>query len=337
MEIRSAALVEKEIQSGQLFRGYLVFGEEDHFHRRIVSCLELRFSGGTEVLQGDEITWEGLGELVGQPSFFGPKLWVVKSAQSLFSDGTGFRSMHISPENCLVLLCPVRSNPAPGAFLTWWDQLGGKIVEARELSFSEARDWVRDKARRDGFNLTVDGAEMLVSIAGRSVEVLENELAKIELYVGSGSEPPGQKRAVRQISSQTVLACAARDPEVNSFNFIDAIASRNLARALSELDDLKSRGTSAVLIVAMLASHLGLLWRVKEQDMKGVPQSAHAQVLGVHQYAAKKALDQSRGWTFGQLEAALRLLCRVDEDIKTGKMDPATGLDFLVLSICKIQ
>ncbi len=332
MKPQGAALAVKQIVPGKTGPGYLVFGEEVYWHRRLAETVSASFPGGEEILPGDETTWVALRDLLAQPSFFGPQLWVVREAQTMFEESDDRWIDGIPPGSCLVLSCGVKDNPAPDAFLEKWERLGGRLVEAVEPSFSEAARWVTETLSRDGFRVTGDAVESLVTITGRSIERLEMELAKIETYVGTSH---GETKP--EVNAHVVLQCASQDPDKTSFGLIDAVAARSAGKAIAEYLDLKARGANPVMVVSLLASHFGLVWRAKEAGLKGISQGALPKALGVHPYSAKKASQEARHWTFSQLESALSLLCTVDENVKRGRMDPDRAMDYLLSSLCRNQ
>jgi DNA polymerase III delta subunit len=332
MKAQSAPLAVKGISLGKAAPGYFVFGEEAYWHRRLVQTVAASFPGAAESLAGDEMPWEALRDLLAQPSFFGPQLWVIREAQSMFAVGDDRWIDGIPERNCLILTCPVKDNPAPAAFLEKWERLGGRLVEAVEPSFPEAAKWVTEKVSRDGFKVTGEAVESLVSIAGRSIERLEKELEKIETYMGAA-----QGGTKLEIAAHVVLQCASQDPDKTSFGLIDAVAARNAGRAIAEYLDLKARGANPVMVIALLASHFGLVWRAKEAELKGISQSDLPKALGVHPYSARKASQEARHWTFSQLESALSLMCTVDEKVKRGRMDPERAMDYLLSSLCSAQ
>lgn len=332
MRAKSAALALKELGPGTFAPGYLVFGEETHWHRQVIASIAASFPGGSETLAGDETTWEALRDLLAQPSFFGPQLWVVREAQRMFPDAGGRFVDGVAPGSCLVFSCDCKDNPAPRQFLEKWEGIGGRLIEAAEPSFAEASAWVMETFKQDGFKTTRDAVDSLVSITGRSIERLEQEIGKIEAYIGA---PSGGLRS--EVTTHIVAQCASQDPEKTAFGLIDAVSARNSGKAFSEYQDVRARGANPVMIISLLASHFGLIWRAKEAEMQGVSQSALPKALGVHPYPARKASQEAKRWTFGQLTTALYLMCTVDENIKRGRMDPDRAMDYLLSHLCRAQ
>ncbi len=332
MRAQSAELLAAEIAKGATAPGYLVFGEESYWHERLISVLAGTSAAGAETLSGGDVTWDSVRDVLSQPSFFGPQVWIVRGAQDLFKSADERYIDAISPGACVLLSCVVKDNPAPKAFLAKWECLGCKLAEAAEPSFAEASRWILERLQNDGFRIAPDAAETLITVTGRSIERLDKELEKIEAYLGSPKEA-GQKAA---ISVQAVLQCASADPEKTSFGLLDAVAARNAAKTFQEYQDLRARGANPVAIIALLASHFALVWRAKEAELRKTPRQEMGRALGVHPYAAKKASAEGRSWTYGQIETALRTLCAVDEDLKRGRIDPDRAMDYLLSKMCRI-
>lgn len=229
----------------------------------------------------------------------------------------------MAPGNCLLLSAITQANPAPKAFTQAMSKLRGVVVRVAEPSWRDASRWIRERLRTDGYTITRDALENLILIAGRSIGRLDKEIEKLELFVHPQT----------RITASHVLDCVSPDPQMNTFAFVDAVANKNTAKAFSEVEDLRSRGVSPIFMIAVLGSHFGLMWRVKESSQKGITQDSLGRALGVHPYAARKAFDQSRQWTFSQLEKAIRLLCDVDESLKTGKTDPVSSMDYILVNL----
>lgn len=326
---KNAASVIKEIQAGDVAPVYLLYGEERYWHDAFGEALSVRFQGMVEILPGDETGWEDLRAMVCQLSFFGPRAHILKDAHLMpdFKGDPGIRS--VAPGNCLVLSCPVKANPLGAKALSAWGKLGMQTVEATVPSFSEAVKWVKDRFSDAGLKASGEACENLVSITGRSIQRLSCETEKIRLYMATASSG--------RVTSRIVSQCVSEDPEKTAFGFVDAVAAKNGREALSEMAQLEGRGANPIMLLALLASHFVLLWRAKERMRNENTQGAIEKTLGVHVYSARKALKQSKLWTFQELEDAVSTLCRVDESIKTGRTDPSSGLRFAVLSLCYMR
>lgn len=301
----------------------MIYGDEAYWHDRLIDLLSDAFPDGTEHVSGDETSWQELRDLLAQPSFFGPRLWIVRGAKHLFDKKPENRIDVVTPGNCLLLSAETKANPAPKKFIQALSKFGGVVVRVAQPSWREASYWIRERLRQDGYTITRDALENLILIAGRSIERLDKEIEKLELFVQPQS----------RITLPHVLDCVSADPQMNTFAFVDAVANKDTVKAFSEVEDLESRGVSPVFMIAVLGSHFGLMWRVKDSTQKGIAPDSLGRTLGVHPYAARKALAQSQKWSFEQLKKAIRLLCDVDESFKIGKIDPDTSMDYILVNL----
>ncbi len=317
---------EKRILSGEIAPAYFIYGDETYWHDRFIQILSETFTDGAEYLSGDDTTLQQLNELLTQISFFGPKLWVVRGASELFDQKSNQPETNIyaiAPGNCLLLSSVTKTNPAPRSFIRFIRKLGGEVLKATEPSWRDASIWIRESLTADGYTITRNAQENLILIAGRSLKRLGQEIEKLKLFIHPQT----------RITAEHVADCVSPDPEMNTFAFVDAVANKNLGKAFSEVEDLKVHGVNPIFMIAVLGSHFGLMWRTKEAVQSGVNQSSLGTSLGVHPYAAKKAFEQSKRWSFSQMEKALRLLCHVDESLKTGNMDIASSMDYVLVRL----
>jgi len=324
-----------------------VYGEEAYWHERIIGLLAELFPESTEYLSGNETTWPELSEYLSQPSFFGPRLWVVRGAKELLAQMPDDWVDAVAPGNSLLLSSVAKENPTSKQFNQVFKKAGGQVIQASQPSFAEAASWVRNRLKEDGFTITKDALDNLILIVGRSIERLEKEVEKLELYVSETSRAISEekdgagkgkgKSQIPSISVSHVVECVSPDPEMSTFALVDAVATRNAKQAFSEVQELFARGVNAIFIIAVLGSHFGLMYRAKEAGLRGSSTDAVGRELGVHPYAGKKALAQSANWTFSEIENAIFLLCGVDEAIKLGKTDPVSAMDYVLAELMKRQ
>ena len=189
------------------------------------------------------------------------------------------------------------------------------------------------------------------------IHVLLNELEKASAYVGSRAK----------ITREDTAAVGTQSSQENIFALLDAVGNRDARRALAEVEKLLETGDKpdgvAARTFVMLARHLRHLWGAKylaEQRLGGynvksglppeVQGALSGEMLGMTQrqsFLLKGLQEQSRGWTYPALRAALTRLLASDLVMKGIKPeaalnisapsdDPASNLRLLVVSLCQI-
>ncbi len=115
----------------------------------------------------------------------------------------------------------------------------------------EATEMVRERARRRGLTFAGDALDSFVLLTGGDTRQVENELEKLDLYLG-------ESRKV-EASHVTEMVPISRAGVI--FELSNALAARDLARALHLVKRLLDQGESAIgiLLVAMIPTVRNLL------------------------------------------------------------------------------
>jgi DNA polymerase-3 subunit delta len=203
------------------------------------------------------------------PFFGGEKLVWLKSATFLADDQTG-RAQAVT--DALEKLAETLGGglPASTRFLlsavgvdkrrTFYKALGklGKVevfdkVDAGKSGWEEAAaEIVEQSARERGLRLSADALELFTLLTGGERRLIENELEKIDLYLGA---------ARREVNAEDVRLLVPLSREGIVFELGNALAERDLNRALSLLDQLLFQGETAIgiLLVALIPTVRNLL------------------------------------------------------------------------------
>ena len=70
---------------------------------------------------------------------------------------------------------------------------------------------------------------------------------------------------------------------------------------------------------------------------QGLPPREVQRRLGIHPFVAEKTERQARQYRVEQLEAALRLLLRTDQAIKTGEAEPELALELFIWDLPRVS
>lgn len=203
------------------------------------------------------------------PFFGGEKLVWLKSATFLADDPTG-RAQAVT--DALEKLAETLGGGLPGStrFLlsaigvdkrrTFYKTLGklGKVevfdkVDAGKSGWEEAAaEIVEGCARERELRLSADALELFTLFTGGERRVIENEIEKIDLYLG-------QTR--REVNADDVRLLVPLSRAGIVFELGNALAERNLNRALGLLDQLLFQGETAIgiLLVALIPTVRNLL------------------------------------------------------------------------------
>ncbi len=185
--------------------------------------------------------------------------------------------------------------------------------------------WVVKKAELAGAEIGGDAAQLLVQKLGKDLQLLEQEIEKLALYVGSGGE----------ITEAIVAELTVRQLEENIFLLVDAVANLRMEEGFQLLYDLLKNKEEPVKILALMARQFRIILLAKEAARTGYSERDIASLLSIHPYVAKLALQQGRRFGEEQLQRILMKLAELDYEIKSGRIDKVLAVEMFMFYVNK--
>jgi DNA polymerase-3 subunit delta len=197
------------------------------------------------------------------------------------------------------------------------------VVQVTALKENECREWIMGEVRRQGVQITPDGAARLILSVGTNLRMLRSEIEKLALYAGEGGT----------IDEAVVDALATRTMEQNIFVFIDEVVRVRVDRAMRMMYDLLKNKEEPIKLLFMITRQVRIMYQVKVQSGRGYTLQQIAQQLGTHPYAAKVAKEQGNRFSVKVLERLLMELAEIDYKVKTGQVNDRAALEMFLLSL----
>jgi DNA polymerase III delta subunit len=176
-----------------------------------------------------------------------------------------------------------------------------KIQKFNPLRPQEVAHWIQERAKKLNLNLDYQIVKKLSEMHGSNLQVLENELEKIYLYLYNSPPTSGfSLENLDKISSYSI--------DENFFQLLDAIGDRNRSKAFTILQNLIERQT----VDDWYLFHL-LVKQVRQiyQHFGGVS-------MKIHPYVAEKIARQSKKWSKKEIFKAMESLLEIEWSIKRG-------------------
>ncbi|WP_026485590.1 DNA polymerase III subunit delta [Caldanaerobius polysaccharolyticus] len=195
----------------------------------------------------------------------------------------------------------------------------GTVYEFEKLKPYEVERWLVDYAARKGVRLEAAAASYLVQMA----HDLRSGVNCVDVLI-SFVYPN------KSIGLGDVRNFYGRLVDDNIFDFIDSV-QRGSGSSAKILTDLIGSGVNSIYILSMLEWQYRLLIKAKLLLIQGV--SGAEERLGVHKYAAKKALDIARRYNLRYFIKGMRLCLAVEHDVKTGAIKDEWALEVLLAKL----
>jgi len=225
-------------------------------------------------------------------------------------------------------------------------QIFDKLDSSRGGWEEEATELVQARAKKRKLQFSDDALELFVLLTGGDTREIENELEKIDVYLDKG----------RAISADLVRELVPLTREGVIFDLSNALAERDLERALEMVRQLLDQGESAIgiLLVAVLPTVRNLLLAkdLMEQHRISRPHAPFPFISVVNRLPANATAHLPRkkdgtinAWTLGlaaqnahrftteQLIAAMQACLTANLQLVTTQLDHELVLTELVVKI----
>lgn len=203
----------------------------------------------------------------------------------------------------------------------------GVVVRFPAMTERDAPRWLQERARHLGKSLAPQAALFIVEQVGAEPELLVREIEKLVAYVGAKDriELGDARQSVSVMRTHTV------------FEMLSHVSEGDPQRALATLKRLLLAGEQPLIILALLARHLRIVWQVRDGLDRGLPQPEIAKKLNLFPSAMKGYVQQAKTFPQSKLYRFHRALCETDMALKLSSTSPSLLLEDFILSLCVRQ
>lgn len=255
--------------------------------------------------------------------FYGKKLIIIKNAASNESFQEKFfkNAKRFINSKDVILFFEEGEVPEKNRLVKFLRNHGSS-EEFELLEGEKLKKWAEKEFK--GYQTKIDpkALSLLLDFVGNDLWQLSNEIKKIINY-----------KKKQEIEVEDIELLVRPKVEAAIFETIDAIASRNKKRALSLIHKHLERGDPPLYLLSMINFQFRNLLMVKSQKFNVYYPAMISKKLGIHPYVARKAVEQSKRFSLGELKKIYQKIFQLDLAIKTGKLDGGTALDLFISEV----
>lgn len=317
---------------------YLFYGNEPLLLDEAVNSLRriLVPEGGdwnTEFFYGDSVSIEEVVNSASTAPFFaGRRLIVVKNIPWLSvknEDGKDDALLPLlsyleAPSNDTCLVFTVRGQVDKRRKLVSAIAKAGRVVEFVVPTGSQLNIWLERRFQKAGKKVSGEVIHYLTLVAGENLAFLAMEVDKLCLYCGQKQE----------ITMEDALQVVSKSSLLSIFEMLDAVSSRQAARAVELYRGMVRQGEAEQKILVMLAKQLRDMLAVQSMLEQGYRQGDIAKELGLHPYVAGKYQRMSGQFSRRELIGSLEILLAADIANKSGEGELYALLEIAIMRIC---
>jgi DNA polymerase III subunit delta len=284
---------------------------------------------GREVLDARETPAEAIARSAETlPLGVSTRLVAVRHCQALAAKGAEPLRDYITrpaPSTCLLLLADEALTAERDRKAHWLlDVVPASATVTLVVRKGRAlQDWLRQRAASEGYTVTEDAARLLVQWTGDDPVTLLAELRKAALAGGPDNVTVGANEVKAVVGEHRVNGV---------FDLTRAVEQRNLAKALTTLDELLVT-EEPMLLLAVLAREVRRAWTVREWAQRGQTADQIARMLRIPPGVAESIVARTRGSAGERLPRQLERCWQVERRLKSSG-EPRAELTALVAELC---
>ncbi|MEV7551754.1 DNA polymerase III subunit delta [Amycolatopsis sp. NPDC089917] len=307
----------------------LVLGEEELLIERAVRSASDAAKAADPTadltrIRVSDLTVPALAEMVSPSLFAEGRVIVLESAHDISQElSDGVMAYVKAPADGIVLVV-VHSgggrSKAAKALPAALKKAGAEIVECPKLTKpAERESFVRNEVRRVGGK--IDGAAVLALIDAVGSDLRELSSAATQLVADAGGT----------VDEQAVRRYHRGRADVNGFAVAEKAVAGDKTAALESLRWAMQLGVPHVLVADALADAVRTIARVSGAG-RGNPNQMAGE-LGMPPWKVRKAQGQARGWGQDGLATAMRIVARLNAEVKGVAANPEYALERAVLEV----
>jgi DNA polymerase-3 subunit delta len=307
----------------------LVLGEEELLIERAVrdTLTAARAIDATAELtrvRVSDLTAPELAELVSPSLFSEGRVIVLESAQDISQELADAVASYLKDPADGVVLVVVHTgggrSKAGKTLPAALKKAGAEVTECPKMTKpAEREQFVRHEVRRAGGKIDPAGVAALVDAVGSDLRELSSAATQLVADAGGSVDAEAVRRYHRGRADVTGFAVAEK------------AVSGDRSAALESLRWAMQLGVPHVLVADALADAVRTIARVAGAG-RGNPNQLAGE-LGMPPWKIRKAQGQVRGWNQDGLATAMRVVARLNAEVKGVAADPGYALERAVLQV----
>lgn len=200
----------------------------------------------------------------------------------------------------------------------------GIVVKVPRLYDNQLGPWINYMAKKYGKSITPEASMALRQWVGTNLSEMNNEIAKLALYIGEKTEitPEAIKNVVSRVKTDTV------------FELVNSMGQSDRASSFQLLANLLDGGQSEIGVLAMITRHYRILLLCQEAVKEGLTPNQIAARAGVHPFFVKDYLSQAQRQPQKHLLKVYDVLLDTDRALKSSPVSSHLWLENLVVQAC---
>ncbi len=312
---------------------YVLHGDEHFLKRRVLAALKSLVLGaedndfGVSNRDGDKAVWAEIHDELETLPFLSPRrLVMVDRADPFVSrERARLEKYFAEPSKTGVLVLDVQAWPATTKLAKALPDAATIVCKAPAAA--KLPEWCAEWCGpRHGKPMSAAAARMLVDLVGTDMGLLDQEMAKLAIYVGGNA----------RIDTADVDQLVGQSRAENTWKIFDLIGGGQAGEALAHLDRLLDQGEEPLRLLGAFSMQLRRLAQAARLRGQGESLPDALERAGVPPFGRRGAEQQLRHLGRRRLDQLYDWLLETDLGLKgSSQLPPRTLLERLVVRLAR--
>ncbi len=199
-----------------------------------------------------------------------------------------------------------------------------KIIDVQYLKENEVRQYFQHFLENEGMTFPREVLEYFLKQCDFQLSRVIQEYQKLHLFLGEDN----------QVSKNDIDRLIPKTLEQNIFELSQYILHHQTNSALQLFHDLSIQNEEPIKLIAILVGQFRLLIQVKYLMKQGYQQGNIADMLKIHTYRVKLAMQEVRKYQMHDLLHLFDQLVELDYQIKSGQVEKNFAFQMYLLKNC---
>lgn len=320
----------EEIKSGQLKKVYLLYGEEAYLKKMYKDRLRKAVLPEGDTMnyayyEGKNVNVKEVIDLAETLPFFADRRLIILENTGLFKSAATDLADYVKeiPETSCLVFIETEVDKRGKMFKAVKTE--GRVTELPFQDEKTLKRWILGFVKKEQKQITESTLNHFLDKVGTDMENIQGELEKLFCYTQGKPE----------ITVEDVEAICVTQITNRIFDMVNAAAEGRQREALDLYYDLIALKEPAMRILYLLTRQVRLLMQVKEMQELHFAQKEIASKAGIHPYAAKKYMAQTRCFSKERMREAVEESARLEQDVKTGKLSDTLAVEIFIIELSK--
>lgn len=313
-----------------LKRCYLIYGEEEYVKNQWLSDIRQHTVEEDDLMnyasfEGKDIEVTKLIEMGETMPFFAQHKLIVVRESGLFKTGKKedtqklVKWLDTLPSYIVIVFLEKEIDKRNGLYKSI--QSKHEVIECQCPDEERLIALLNKQCKEKKLEISSDLLRYFIQNMPKSIHYMLGELEKLATYCNG-----------KQVTKEAIDQVCIFSLEQRVFELLKEMSRKHTTQALQIYNRLIDSKESPIGILVLIARQYRVLLQVKYLVKSGLSIQQIAREVGIPLFVAKEVAEESKKFSYKQLQTILELCLKSDEAIKTGKMEQVKCIELLIMA-----